>query len=228
MQQGAKESEIVGFAFWPLNSSKIGSKILESKILGFHALDSSKIGLCLRGRCNLGLPLDSSKVGPCLRGRYVGLCLWIHQSLGFAWERDAWVFAFGFIKAWALLEREIPSWVLALDSSKLGLCLRGRYLVGFWLWNSSKLGLCLRGRHLVGFWLWIHQSLGFAWEGDVIWVWLWIPSNVELYFVWGLPKINKKTHAAFVCGTSPEKGGRKKKKKPICFFLWVPKNQALW
>jgi hypothetical protein len=41
-----------------------------------------------------------------------------------------------------LLEREIPSWVLALDSSKLGLCLVGRYLVGFWLW--------------------IHQSLGFA------------------------------------------------------------------
>jgi len=87
-------------------------------------------------------------------------------------------FGFGFIKAWALLEREIPSWVLALDSSKLDLCLRGR----------CNLGL------------------------------LWIPSNVELYFVWGLPKINKKTHAAFVWGTSPEKGGREKKKKPNFFF----------
>ncbi len=179
----ACEGDTWGFAFGFIK----GWALLEREMLGF-------------------LPLDSSKLGLCSRERDAWVCLWIHQSLGFAWEGDTWV-AFGFIKAWALLEREIPSWVLALD--------------------SSKLGLCLRGRHLVGFWLWIHQSLGFAWEVDVIWVWLWIPSNVELYFVWGLPKINNKTHAAFVCGTSPEKGGRKKK-NPNFFFLWFPKNQALW
>jgi hypothetical protein len=53
------EREMLGFAFgfikaWALLEREIPSWVL--------ALDSSKLDLCLRGRCNLGLTLDSFKL----------------------------------------------------------------------------------------------------------------------------------------------------------------------